>query len=226
MDRSGFLPEPGALEALLAAAGLATGAELRPPPARVEPAELLRFPRAPTPAATETFPAVAPLDDDTVAWEPLEEVEETEPRTRGRITLPPIEHAGGERPESLAELASIEERLEVLVGWLMGSTAAYSAFVADADGLALANRNAPDNYVAATAMIGRAQRMLDAYVPAPADGSTSMELEDGNTLHVVWATTDDGVIAAGMVLAEPLPRPFCATVREMVRAAVTKKETR
>jgi hypothetical protein len=126
----------------------------------------------------------------------------------------------------MASLTSIEQRVEMLVDWLMGSTASYSAFVADSEGLALANRNAPDNYVAATAMIGRAQHLLDSYVPAPVDGATSMELDDGNTLQIVWVSTDAGRLAAGMVLSQPLARPFCVTVRNMVRAAVANEETR
>src|SRR5262249_61646557 len=145
---------------------------------------------------------------------------------RSRITLPPLEHVDNTPPHDISAKGSIEQRLAVLVDWLMGSTASYSAFVADSEGLALANRNAPDNYIAVTALIGRAQHLLDEYVPAPVDGATSMELEDGNTLQIVWASTDAGRLAAGMVLPQPLARTICVAVRNMVRAAVANEEVR
>ncbi|MEZ4398428.1 MAG: hypothetical protein R3B06_00310 [Kofleriaceae bacterium] len=233
MDLSGYLPDPATLDALLSSAGVrrapaelatALGADVgrtgdapRPAAAAVE---LIRFPSG-------TRAPAAPADDDTIAWDPAELDEEPSGgRSRERITLPPIEHAGGERPRIFDGLDSIEAKLAVLVDWIMGTMASYSAFIADGDGLALANRNAPDNYVAATALIGRAQRMIDTYVPAPVDGATSMELDDGNTLQIVWVTTDAGWLAAGIVLTEPLPRPICVTVRDMVRAAVANEEAR
>jgi len=147
---------------------------------------------------------------------------------RSRINLlPPLEHVNSAASSrGMAPQGSIEQRLALLVDWLMGSTASYSAFVADSEGLALANRNAPDNYIAVTALIGRAQHLLDEFVPAPVDGSTSMELDDGNTLHIVWASTDAGRLAAGMVLPQPLVRTVCVAVRNMVRAAVANEETR
>jgi hypothetical protein len=145
---------------------------------------------------------------------------------RSRINLPPLEHVDSTPPHGISSKATIEQRLAVLVDWLMGSTASYSAFVADSEGLALANRNAPDNYIAVTALIGRAQHLLDEFVPAPVDGATSMELEDGNTLQIVWASTDAGRLAAGMVLPQPLARTICVAVRNMVRAAVANEEAR
>lgn len=221
MDPSGCLPEPAVLEALLASAGVITAAW----PATASALDVVRFPppRDPRDDVAAIDESAIDLHEDTVAWEPADA--DASGRRRP-LTLPPLEHAGTARPGSFAELRSIEERLAVLVDWLTGTTAAYSAFVADGDGLALANRNTPDNYVAATAMIGRAQQLVDAYVPAPVDGATSMELDDGNTLQIVWVSTDAGRLAAGIVLPQPLPRPFCATVREMVRTAVANEETR
>ncbi len=223
MDPSGYLPEPSVLEAMLAAAGLTA-----PAPPTCAASDVVRFPRAtPAPGLAADVAAIdestIDLGEDTVAWDPGEP---TAGRRGRSVTLPPLELVGVSRPGIFAGLRSVEERLGVLVDWLTGTTASYSAFVADGDGLALANRNAPDNYVAATAMIGRAQHLVDAYVPAPVDGATSMELDDGNTLQIVWVTTSAGRLAAGIVLPQPLSRPFCASVREMVRTAIATEEPR
>lgn len=146
------------------------------------------------------------------------------PPEKALTTLPPLAAAAADESLSLADLdAPIEARVERLVGWLMGSTGAFAAFVADADGLALANRHVPESYVAVTTALADAQRAVAQLVPSPPAGSTTLELHDDNVLQVVWADTAVGRICAGLVLAEPLERSIVHAIRRMLANAVRTK---
>lgn len=121
----------------------------------------------------------------------------------------------------LLQGGDVEERLASLVAWLMGTTGAFAAFVADRDGLPLANRLAPDDYVVATAALVEAQDRLHALVPFPVDGSTTLELHDSNVLQVIHTrTAADGRLAVGLILAQPLGRPLMDKIRGALHAAL------
>lgn len=116
---------------------------------------------------------------------------------------------------------SIDARLSVFIRWLMAGTGAFAAFVADVEGLALANHNAPEGYVAAVGALKRAQQDISRYAPFLLGGSTTMEVDDHNILQVVWADTSVGPLAVGLVLAGALDHAMVARVRQLTRLAIT-----
>lgn len=115
---------------------------------------------------------------------------------------------------------SIDLRVERFLGWIMGSTGAFAAFLADQEGLPLANRNTPDSFVAAAAPLARVQSSVDALVPTPGAGSQIVELEQQNVLHMIWADTSAGQVGVGLVLAAPLDRKLVIRVRRMTALAL------
>jgi hypothetical protein len=118
---------------------------------------------------------------------------------------------------------TLEDSLDALLLWLAGSTGAFAAFVADSDGLALANRHAPETYLVAAAALGAADRAMCQYVTRPTDGGTIIDLEGSNVLHILWVTTSAGRLAVGLVLGEPLPRELAEKARRLLRSAVERK---
>lgn len=206
MGPSPYLPERERLDALFAGALAPASAPARP----ATPATpRLRFPIAAEGAIEPaTGLSSAPPRPASIApgGMPLAEIDD--------------EHdALGPVPED----ATLEQRLDQLLLWLVGSTGAFAAFVADGEGLALANRHAPESYLVATAALGIAERAMSEYVPRPQEGSTVIDLDGTNVLHIIWASTSAGRLAVGLVLAAPLDRALAAKARRILRKAVERK---
>jgi len=201
-DHSHYLPEPRALTSLLARAGLASEPALPP---RAPAGMPIRFPlggklaRAPgeLPAEPPRLPAIEGImisDGEHIARTVFGLTDDAKP--------------------------SLEARLSAFVDWLVASTGVLAAFVADSDGLMLANRHAPDNYVVATVPLATAEREVRAYVPSPSEGTTTIELDDANFLQVIRVDTTAGQLVVGLVVAGALNRATCAAVRRMLRLGV------
>lgn len=120
-------------------------------------------------------------------------------------------------------LSGIGPRLQRLLDWLARSLTASAAFVADSEGLTIANLRTPESYVAVSAPLGGLQEKLASFVPTSPDGSTFVELEDQTVLQVIWAPTDQGRLALGMVLPLPLERSAGKRLRRLLQLAVETK---
>lgn len=208
MGPSPYLPDRERLDALFAGALAPVAAPARP---AVPATPRLRFP---VPVETMSGP------------DPMAGLSSAPPR--------PLSVAPGGTPLAeideeqdaigpLGEDATLEQRLDRLLLWLVGSTGAFAAFVADGEGLALANRHAPESYLVATAALGIAERAMSEYVPRPQEGSTVVDLDGTNVLHIIWASTSAGRLAVGLVLAAPLERALAAKARRILRKAVERK---
>ena len=224
MGPSLCLPDAARLEALFA--GVVVPAARHPAPAARMPP--LRFPAAPVPRAAPTSPSEPPTPPITRREVPAP----SGPPVVDLASLPP-------GPLPLAELGEVagmevrgldiqgetlEARLDGLLLWLVGSTGAFAAFIADAEGLALANRHAPESYLVATAALAIAERAMSEYVPRPSEGTTVFDLDGTNVLQIIWANTSAGRLAVGLVLAEPLGRALAATARRVLQLSVERKE--
>jgi hypothetical protein len=173
-------------------------ARLAPPAAAQDAASpRLRFPAAPRPAPT-----------GPAGLQPLAEIGDEE----AALSL-----AGASHGETM------EERLDAFLLWLTSSTGAFASFIADQEGLALANRHAPDSYMVATAALGLAERSITQYVPRPADASTTFDLDGNNVLQILWVSTSAGKLAVGLVLGAPLPRALAEKARRMLQISVERK---
>jgi len=198
MAPSRCLPDGKKLDALFAGVMARSAAHLLPLPTR-----RLRFSEEPTPRTEDTVRPVGPRTMEDAA-RPLAELDAAAPMSFN------IEVRG----------ETLEARLDSLLLWLVGSTGGFAAFVADAEGLALANRHAPESYLVATAALAIAERAMSEYVPRPSEGTTVIELDGANVLQIIWANTTAGRLAVGLVLAEPLGRTLVSAARRVLQLSV------
>jgi len=197
-DHSHYLPDSQTLASLLARAGLASA--VAPPP-------------TPLPGARIRFPEARARGEPSADEPELPAIEGIMISNGEQIARTVFGMTGATKP-------SLEARLSAFVDWLVASTGVLAAFVADSDGLMLANRHAPDNYVVATVPLATAEREVRAYVPSPSEGTTTIELDDANFLQVIRVDTTAGQLVVGLVVAGALNRATCAAVRRMLRLGV------
>jgi len=202
------LPDAQALERLFRQAGVGPA---RSAVASATPSSPLWFdePEAAGPPTPAPQPADVALAEAKAEPEPA-------------VELPPIaeltdERLGVEVFGAQAARLPVEQRLQRFLDWVMGGTGAFAAFVADTEGLPLVNHNAPESYVVAVGPMSRAQDSIGQFVPSPSAGSSTIELDHQNVLHVVWADTQTGRIAVGLVLAGPLERDMVQRVRRLTQ---------
>lgn len=202
---SPFLPDPATLSAMLSRVGIDHDT---PPPRKASgPAQVvtalppIRFPA--TPAEGPTAPPIAA----------------------------PAAHPLGSDEDALREMfgregGSLQQRIEAFVTWLSRGACAAAAFVADADGLILANRNAAEAYAEAVASVLHNEEAAFRSTPLPTERSTLIELSDNRFLQVIRVATGAGRLVVGLVGQEPLSRATCAQVRRVLRRGVDTESTR
>ena len=117
------------------------------------------------------------------------------------------------------------QKLEVFVHWLMGSTGAFAAFVVDDQGLEVANRHATEDLLAVSALIDR--RLAEArgvLAGHERDGSFSLELDEQNVLHVIWADVAGSRFGIGLVVRDALEGKLTQAIRRSFRAVAATNE--
>lgn len=154
---------------------------------------------------------------------------------RGSTTIPPVSTATAPLPaEQLSDEAALQlifgrrdrdapplqQRFEAFVDWLATGVGAQASFVADVDGLVLANRNVPETYVVATASLSHAEQSVLDYMPRPQEGTTALELDETRYLQVIRVETVVGRLIVGAIVTAPLSRTICAMVRRLLRIGV------
>lgn len=211
---SPFLPDPATLSAMLARVGIDVEAE---PPRR---ASLV----APTVTTLPPirFPAVG-VERPSAPQAPSAPSVSAAP--------PPGAHSLGSDDDALREMfgregGSLQQRIEAFVTWLSRGAAAVAAFVADADGLILANRNAAEAYAEAVASVLHNEEAAFRSTPLPAERSTVIELSDNRFLQVIRVDTAAGRLVVGIVGQEPLSRATCSQVRRVLRKGVDTESPR
>lgn len=156
--------------------------------------------------------------------------EVSEPAPPPPATAPEVRGLGSDE-DALREIfgresASLQQRIEAFVTWLSRGAVAVAAFVADADGLILANRNAAEAYAEAVASVLHNEEAAFRSTPLPAERSTVIELSDNRFLQVIRVDTAAGRLVVGIVGQEPLPRATCSQVRRVLRKGVDTESTR
>ncbi|MCP4657417.1 MAG: hypothetical protein GY856_18585 [bacterium] len=127
---------------------------------------------------------------------------------------PPGDEPPGDEP--------LERRLADLLSWAIDATGATAAFVADENGLPLANRESPEALIAAAPLVSRSLEGMGTLVPSYAQGSAAaIELESHNALHLIWVDSGRGRLAIGLVLADALASAMIRTVRTALERAVS-----
>lgn len=111
---------------------------------------------------------------------------------------------------------SLAERLEVYAESVRGATGAYSAFVADAQGLPLVSRHGSDDQIAITAALDRALAPIRESLRGSPQGSVAVEIDRSNVLQVIWVNTELGRYVVGLVLPQSLGGDFVESIRSQL----------
>lgn len=214
MPRSRFLPDDSVLQGLVrrATATPAKGSDVGVRPGRIRFGAPAQTP-APRPEAEQR-----PSASEPVAWDRAEV-------TGDLPTLAGDDADVADLFDTEVMARPVEGRLEILVSWLMGATGAFAVFVADAEGLPLVNRHAPEDYVVATAALARAQEGLGAFFPGMEEPSMIVDLGDGNVLETISAATSAGRLVLGMVVASRLDVKLVREARRALTLAVRVQGT-
>ncbi len=161
-----------------------------------------------------------PAADAPVLSEPAIEVEESRQADEQSEGQPPAWP-----PLALPE-DSLEARLAALFTWLKEVAGYERAFVADSEGLAMADDGAPAELVAAAAMLGTTWAAMQRSQNLPAGPSLAVDLADGERLHLLLAKSRWGRMNLGFVTRRPLPATALSRVGEAFQETVDETPTR
>lgn len=118
-----------------------------------------------------------------------------------------------EKPRFRPSSGPLDLRVAELLAWLrVREPALQSVFVTDADGLPVASADARPDHVAISAalMATLVQVRQNLHTDARRIAVTT---QPGEVLHVVTVDTPAGVLAVGMVAAQPLPESLLGDAR-------------
>lgn len=139
--------------------------------------------------------------------------------TSNAKTLPPTrESLLTEMDLRLENTTTLDQRFTQLLLWLETQAEAKAVFVTDAEGLAMAESNARESYLAAAGELGGVLEKLFGLLPDVASGSTTLQLRSGGNVELLWCDTRLGRFAIGLVLDRPL-EPIWST---MIPSALEK----
>ncbi|HEX2731926.1 MAG TPA: hypothetical protein VHM70_09980 [Polyangiaceae bacterium] len=128
-----------------------------------------------------------------------------EPRVQNAKTLPPTrESLLSEIEQRLEGANSLDRRFSQMVQWLETQADAKAVFVTDADGLAMAEANVREGYMAAAGELGGVLKKLLHVLPDIETGTTNLQIKGGGNVHLMWCETRLGRFAVGVVLDRPL----------------------
>ena len=134
-------------------------------------------------------------------------------------TLPPTQESLlSEIDQRLEDTDSLDRRFSHLVHWLETQASAKAVFITDTEGLAMAESNAREGYMAAAGELGAVIKNLLTVLPDVEEGSTTLQLKGGGNVELLWCETRLGRFAVGLVLDRPL-EPFWS---KLIPAALQK----
>jgi predicted regulator of Ras-like GTPase activity (Roadblock/LC7/MglB family) len=128
-----------------------------------------------------------------------------------------IDHAAELANEAAMQRGAVDERLSAYLSWLRSNLGASAAFVVDADGLVLANRDTPEDCQLASVVLGNAEHMLRGRGSSTSEGNAMVELNDSQVLQLIRAETRVGRLGVGLMLSGPVDRRKADLVRRMLR---------
>ncbi len=117
------------------------------------------------------------------------------------------------------ESDSLSSRIALGLRWIVGGSGALAAFIADNDGLALANHQAPEAYIAVSPELAAIQDALNSILPRPVEGALVVSVDEHNLLQLLFCQTSIGQLSVGLVVTEPLPSAEVSGIRNIVRAS-------
>ena len=128
-----------------------------------------------------------------------------------------------EEPDFRAPDGPLEDRLDGLLAWLGDLSDCDQAFVADGEGLALVDRGARPELVAAVASVGERWAEMRGSWGLPRGPSLTIDLEGDDKLYLLLAESRWGRLNLGFVTRRALERPTLDRVAAAFRTAVSEQ---
>ncbi len=150
--------------------------------------------------------------------------EGTSPTSRSPSSAPPPPSSIVDQGEELAVRGNLQQRLEAFLDWLPSVVPHTGAFVADQQGLALAERKASPAVIAAAAAMADQWHGIQNDFALAGDGGLAIELGEEGQLFVVPARATWGSICVGLVSSTRLDRAGRVRIAEALERAVAEKE--
>lgn len=163
-------------------------------------------------------PAARPGRPPTVASlkRALDEAEEHEPRPdeTTRQALPPFK----------APQAAMGARLAAFIDWLFRNLACVRVFIADGDGLPLAQRNSNIDLIGLATVLMDASRELRGHLQLPQEGAIGMELGPAESFQLLQIQTSWQEVSLGLIVRAGLSRETLDEVKAALHAAIEEEQ--
>lgn len=107
----------------------------------------------------------------------------------------------------------LHARLEAFMEWVERQVHCHEMFIVDEEGLVLMERNSDPTLIAVSSYFLNFNERIRSSLGAQSEGSVSIDLKGGQTLHVVQAETRLGPHALGFTISQPLRRKVTESFR-------------
>ncbi len=111
----------------------------------------------------------------------------------------------------------IEAKLEALLKFLLRNNQALGAFLADGNGLPLAQIHTPEHLAESTAPLGLALHQLKETAPSLRKGTVVYYLGDQQLLQLVWCETSIDWMVLGILAKKPMENRFIPFIRTVLK---------
>lgn len=154
--------------------------------------------------------------------------------------VPQLEHEGKREREGIEAAGSapstsrpippvpelegnLESRLQTFLEWAKSAADAGEAFIADSNGLPVANSGADVDYIAASASVLSSLTQVRAMLGRPSTGVVSLGLSDTEAYTLTETTNDWGRFALCLISAAPPAPEVISRIREELQGIFVMK---
>lgn len=117
----------------------------------------------------------------------------------------------------------LKHRVNALMDWLFRNAGASTAFLADGDGLPLAQRGASVDLIGISAVFADAAHQLARSLKADAAGAVHVDLDGGSTFHLIGLENGPQNLALGFVSRLSVDASCLSQIADSVLAAVAER---
>ncbi len=207
---------PGHLQEMMGAEGASTQAPApAPAPGPARPAAPASAPDpVPPPTAPAGHKIVTPARLSIPEPTTVEAAKASAAAARAGAAHQDAAHQDDDEIEAFEPPASrLHDRLEAFMEWVERQVHCHEMFIVDEEGLVLMERNSDPTLIAVSSYFLNFNERIRSSLGAQSEGSVSIDLKGGQTLHVVQAETRLGPHALGFTISQPLRRKVTESFR-------------
>jgi hypothetical protein len=119
--------------------------------------------------------------------------------------------------------AAMGARLSAFIDWLFRNLACVRVFIADGDGLPLAQRNSNIDLIGLATVLMDASRQLRGHLQLPPEGAIAMGLGPNETFQLLQIQTSWQQVSLGLIVRSTLLRETLDEVKNALRLALDEE---